>query len=31
MKYYVKLAGTILLLALSGCAWTSKAPDFNAG
>jgi hypothetical protein len=29
MIYYVKLAGTILLLALSGCALTSKAPDFN--
>jgi hypothetical protein len=29
MIYHLKLAGTILLLALSGCAFTSKAPDFN--
>jgi hypothetical protein len=29
MIYPLKLAGTILLLALSGCALTSKAPDFN--
>lgn len=29
MIYYVKLAATILFLALSGCALTSKAPDFN--
>ncbi len=29
MLYSLKLAGTLLLLALSGCALTSKAPDFN--
>jgi hypothetical protein len=29
MLYASKLAGTLLLLALSGCALTSRAPDFN--
>jgi hypothetical protein len=29
MRYSPKLAGTILLLALSGCALTSRAPDFS--
>ena len=29
MLYASKLAGTMLLLALSGCALTSRAPDFN--
>jgi hypothetical protein len=29
MLYASKLAGTLLLLALSGCAVTSRAPDFN--
>ena len=29
MLYSLKFAGTILLLALSGCALTSRAPDFN--
>jgi hypothetical protein len=29
MLYPLKVAGTMLLLALSGCALTSRAPDFN--
>jgi hypothetical protein len=29
MLYPLKGAGTLLLLALSGCALTSRAPDFN--
>lgn len=29
MRYSPKLAGTMLLLALSGCALTSRAPDFS--
>ena len=29
MLYSLKLAGTLLLLGLSGCALTSRAPDFN--
>jgi len=29
MPYSLKLAGAMLLLALSGCAFTSRAPDFN--
>jgi hypothetical protein len=29
MRYSPKLAGTLLLLALSGCALTSRAPDFS--
>ena len=29
MRYALKLAGTMLFLALSGCALTSRAPDFN--
>jgi hypothetical protein len=29
MLYPLKVAGTLLLLALSGCALTSRAPDFN--
>ena len=29
MLYPLKLAGTMLVLALSGCALTSRAPDFN--
>lgn len=29
MLYPLKLTGTLLLLALSGCALTSRAPDFN--
>ena len=29
MLYPLKFAATILLLALSGCALTSRAPDFN--
>lgn len=29
MPYPLKLAGTMLLVALSGCAFTSRAPDFN--
>lgn len=29
MLYALKLASTLLLLALSGCALTSRAPDYN--
>jgi hypothetical protein len=29
MLYPLKLAAAMLLLALSGCAFTSRAPDFN--
>ena len=29
MLYALKLASTLLLLSLSGCALTSKAPDFS--
>ncbi|HTL60901.1 MAG TPA: hypothetical protein VL261_04570 [Nitrospira sp.] len=29
MLYPLTLAGTLLLVALSGCAFTSRAPDFN--
>jgi hypothetical protein len=29
MLYSLTLAGTLLLVALSGCALTSRAPDFN--
>jgi hypothetical protein len=29
MLYTLKLASTLLLLSLSGCALTSKAPDFS--
>ena len=29
MRYAQQLANTLLLLCLSGCALTSKAPDFN--
>ena len=29
MPYLSKLASTVLLLALSGCALTSRAPDFS--
>jgi len=29
MRYAQQLANTLLLLSLSGCALTSKAPDFN--
>ena len=29
MLYPLKLAATMLLLALAGCAFTSRAPDFN--
>jgi hypothetical protein len=29
MPYGLKLASTLVLLALSGCALTSRAPDFN--
>ena len=29
MRYSMKFAATMLLLALPGCAFTSRAPDFN--
>jgi hypothetical protein len=29
MLYALKMVSTLLLLSLSGCAWTSKAPDFS--
>jgi hypothetical protein len=29
MTYALKMAASLLLLALSGCALTSRAPDFN--
>jgi hypothetical protein len=29
MRYSLKLAGALLLFGLSGCALTSRAPDFN--
>jgi hypothetical protein len=29
MKYGLKVAGTFLILSLSACAMTSKAPDFS--